>query len=100
MRFDDRGHNFGTIREADGEVSHVFVFTNVGSEPVVIDRVVASCGCVAGDYPRTPVVPGGRGEIVVVFEPAGYRGRVVKSIAVVSGGRRWSNFLEIKAKVK
>ncbi len=67
---------------------------------MAIDRVVASCGCTTSDWPRQLIYPGGRGEITVTFEPAGYRGEVSKSIAVVSGGRRYSNFLVITGKVR
>lgn len=100
LRFARETHDFGRVREAKGAVSHVFKFTNEGAEPVAVDIVVASCGCTTGDYSRRPIAPGESGEIRVTFEPAGFRGEVEKSISVVSGGRRYSNFLKITGKVK
>ena len=35
----------GTIKEADGKVSHTFEVSNTGDMPLVITRVIASCGC-------------------------------------------------------
>ena len=37
--------DFGTIKEADGKVSHTFEVSNTGDMPLVITRVIASCGC-------------------------------------------------------
>lgn len=37
--------DFGTIKEADGPVTHAFTIKNVGNAPLVITRASASCGC-------------------------------------------------------
>lgn len=100
LKFAREEHDFGRIREVDGVVSHTFKLVNRGDEPVAIDRVVASCGCTTSDWPRTLIHPGKRAEITVSFEPMGYRGEFSKSVAVVSGGRRYSNFLVITGKVR
>ena len=41
--------DFGTIKEADGKVSHTFEVSNTGDMPLVITRVIASCGCTTPD---------------------------------------------------
>ena len=65
LRFSETEWDFGTIREEDGPVTHVFNFTNNGIVPIAIDRVNASCGCTSPQYPRSLVEPGGRAEIKV-----------------------------------
>lgn len=99
FRFDATERDFGEVREESGSVSHTFVFTNSGAIPVAIDRAVASCGCTTSEYPRTPVAPGASASIKVTFDPEGMPGEFSKSIAVVSGGGKFRDFLIIKGRV-
>jgi hypothetical protein len=99
LSFDATEWSFGDIREEAGPVSHTFRFTNSGDTPIALDRVVASCGCTTPEYPRTPIAPGGKGSIVVTFDPQGMPGDFSKSIAVVSGGGRSRDFLIVKGHV-
>ena len=41
----------------------VFTFTNVGNAPLVINEVIASCGCTIPKYDRRPIAPGQKGSI-------------------------------------
>ena len=50
--------DFGTIKEADGKVSHTFEVSNTGDMPLVITRVIASCGCTTPEWPKEPIAPG------------------------------------------
>ena len=50
--------DFGTIKEADGKVSHTFEVSNTGDMPLVITRVIASCGCTTPEWPKEPVAAG------------------------------------------
>ena len=52
--------DFGTIKEADGKVSHTFEVSNTGDMPLVITRVIASCGCTTPEWPKEPVAPRSR----------------------------------------
>lgn len=72
IRFDSTEHDFGTIAEEGGKVSCDFRFTNISSEPIVIMKVVSSCGCTASEFSRQPVMPDGEGRIRVTFDPADY----------------------------
>ncbi len=72
LRFDATTHDFGTINEEDGMVSHTFRFTNVSDTPVVIVDAASSCGCTQAEFSRKPVQAGGTGEIVVHFNPTDY----------------------------
>lgn len=39
---DETSHDFGTIKEANGNVSHTFKIKNTGEAPLVLTRVIAS----------------------------------------------------------
>ncbi|MDE6267405.1 MAG: DUF1573 domain-containing protein [Muribaculaceae bacterium] len=82
IRFTDKSHSFGTIREADGPVTVEFPFVNTGDAPLVIISAVASCGCTSPEYPRKPVQPGESGVIKVTYNPAGRPGEFSKTVTV------------------
>jgi len=64
--FDKTTHDYGTIaRKSDG--SCVFHFTNISKEPLVLSNVTTSCGCTVPSWTKTPVMPGGSGEIRIVY---------------------------------
>lgn len=92
-------HDFGKIKEVDGLVSYVFKIKNTGSKPLVLSRVVASCGCTTPEYSQEPIAPGAEGEIKIVFNPAGRLGQFVKTIAVYSNGMDGAYILRIKGEV-
>lgn len=88
MTFDEKTHDFGTIKEAGGPVTHIFEFTNTGNEPLVILAVNASCGCTRPEYPKEPIKPGKKGKIKVTFNPAGRPGEFSKDIKVRTNGNK------------
>jgi len=76
-------YNFGTI--AQGEVvNYTFKFTNVGTEDLQIKSTSASCGCTVPQHTKTPIPPGGKGEIVVRFDSKGKKGQQNPVITVVA----------------
>ncbi len=50
IKFDNPEHDFGTLTEGD-TVSHVFSFTNTGTDPLEILAVNVSCGCTVAENP-------------------------------------------------
>jgi len=40
-------YDFGTISMADGKVTHLFTFKNIGTDPVTITTTYTSCMCTA-----------------------------------------------------
>lgn len=93
-------HDFGTIKEANGKVTHTFVVKNTGTTPLVITRIVPACGCTTPEYSSEPIAPGKERKIVVTFDPLGLPGAFVKSIAVFSNGKDGALILRIKGKVE
>lgn len=96
----ERIYNFGTIKEVDGPVSHVFTIKNVGTSPLVIMRVTASCGCTKPEFSTEPVAAGGQTAIKVTYNPAGRPGPFVKTIAIYSNGKDGAYTLQVKGKVE
>lgn len=74
----DAIHNFGTIAEERGSVSHTFMIRNVSDKPMVILRVNTDCGCTTPTYDRKAIPPGEKMPIVITFDPLNRPGSFVK----------------------
>lgn len=99
IKFDKESYDFGTIKDGD-IVEHVYTFKNTGSHPLIIDEVVATCGCTVPAYTKTPVAPGAKGEIAISFNSKGRAGNVDKNIFLKSNAQEESIPLYFKAVVK
>lgn len=93
-------YDFGTIKEANGKISHTFQIKNQGDMPLVITRVIASCGCTTPEWTKEPIAPGKTGDIKVTYDPAGRPGPFTKTISVYSNGKTGSFVLTIRGKVE
>ena len=93
-------HDFKTINEVDGAVSHTFKIKNEGQTPLVITNVAPSCGCTSREWTKEPIAPGKTGDIKVTFDPTGRPGPFVKTISVYSNGYTGSYILTIKGTVE
>lgn len=92
--------DFGSIKEADGNVSHTFKIDNTGDGPLVITRVIASCGCTTPEWTKEPIAPGKSGDVKITYNPANRPGAFVKTISIYSNGKKGSFILTIKGKVE
>ena len=100
LRFDATAHDFGTINEEEGTVSHTFRFTNVSDTPVVIVDVASSCGCTQAEFSRKPVQAGGTGEIVVHFNPTDYPSGVFsRNVRIFTSQGKLTEPLTVKGKI-
>lgn len=93
-------HDFGEIKESAGPVTHTFEISNPGDMPLVITRVIASCGCTTPEWTKEPIAPGKTGNIKITFDPAGRPGPFAKTISVYSNGKTGSFLLSIRGDVK
>jgi len=84
ITFDERVHNFGTILEKNGKVSHTFVFKNSGKKAVVINEVNSGCGCIGKVLSKDPVKAGEKGKLTITFDPGYKSGFFSKEIVVYS----------------
>lgn len=83
IQFDVVEQNWGTIYDGE-KATHVFNFTNVGDEDLVIDKVNSSCGCTAALVSEKLIPPGGKGEIKATFDSSGRPGQQTKTITITS----------------
>ena len=67
LEFNKTSHNFGKISISSGAQKCSFEFTNTSSEPIVIYKVLSSCGCTEPVWPKEPVMPGKNGKIDVTY---------------------------------
>lgn len=83
ITFGDTKHDFGVIREADGQVFYDFYFMNTGEEPLQIQSVLVGCGCTTSEWSREPVKPGEKGHIRVSYHPVGRNEKRFTAIAEI-----------------
>ena len=88
IKFDKVSYDFGTFSENDPVHKTTFTFTNVGNAPLVINQVIASCGCTIPRYDKRPIAPGQKGSIEVTYNGTGkFAGHFKKSITVRTNGK-------------
>jgi hypothetical protein len=95
ISFDKTSYNFGNINELDGLKTHEFIFTNNGTQPLVIYDITTSCGCTVPEWSKEPVAPGGTGSVKVTFDPLGRPGAFRKNITVKSNARESNTVIYI-----
>jgi len=97
IQFKEPNYDFGTVKEEDGKVSHVFEFYNTGTSDLVLTNVQASCGCTTPQWSREPIAPKQKGSITVTYSAAGRPGPFTKTITVTSNADK--QLLTIKGTV-
>ena len=90
--------NFGEIIQGE-KVTYSFTFKSNGDGPLVISDVSSTCGCTVPSWPTSPIEPGKTGDIVVIFDSDGKRGKVVKEISVLTNAVPSTRILTIKADI-
>ena len=97
FKFDRETIDYGRIFQgADGK--RQFRFTNVGTEPLLISKAKASCGCTTPFYPKNAIAPGESGTIEVHYDTKRI-GRFNKSITLTSNADKEVVLLKITGEV-
>lgn len=99
MAFEKTTHDFGTIAEELGTVSYEFVFKNTGKTPLVINRVVASCGCTTPEWPKEPVAPGKSAKVKATYSAKNRPGAFNKTISIYTNTQEGAIPITIKGVV-
>ena len=99
LQFDADKFDFGDIDEADGIVSHTFIFSNTSDETVTIEFVSTRCGCTTTTYPTDPIPPRQLCEFTVHFNPARTEGKVYRDIEVFVHGFKTCQYISLEATV-
>lgn len=82
LKFDTRHIMAEPMSEDDPQSAFVYPFTNIGREPVTIDRLVSSCSCVTAMADRQKVLPGESAKIVLKYNPKGHPGKFERRVFV------------------
>ena len=82
IEFESLEINYGKISKGDNGI-RIFKFTNVGSKPLIINKVYSSCGCTIPKKPSSPIGPGQEDEIQVKYD-TNRIGPISKTITVLS----------------
>ena len=82
IEFESLEINYGKISKGDNGI-RIFKFTNVGSKPLIINKVYSSCGCTIPKKPSSPIGPGQGDEIQVKYD-TNRVGPIRKTITVLS----------------
>jgi len=98
FKFDFETIDYGKInKSALGE--RIFVFTNIGDAPIVIQNVQSSCGCTIPEKPENPIMPGEKGKIKVSYDTKRVGG-FSKQITILSNAKIARKILKIKGYVR
>jgi hypothetical protein len=84
ISFKETTHDFGEIKEANGEVEHTFIFTNITTSDLIVQDVKASCGCTTPEWTQQLVKTGEEGFIKVVYDPENRPGEFNKTVTVLT----------------
>lgn len=79
--FDTRLVNFGRI-PSDRQVESQFTLRNIGTDTLVVDSLIAPCGCTLPRMQTYRIAPGESATLDVQFDPRGLQGIVSRKILV------------------
>lgn len=84
IEFEEETHDFGELKQYDEKgATTEFVFTNTGTEPLIISNAKGSCGCTVPEWPREPIAPGKSSTIRVKYDSKRV-GPINKSVTITS----------------
>lgn len=95
--FESKVVDYGTI-EHNSDGARKFVFTNNGTEPLIIKNAKGSCGCTVPTWPREPIAPGETAEIGVKYA-TNRVGPFTKTITLTTNASKKPVILTVKGKV-
>ena len=99
FKFEEDEFNFGTIKQGEN-ATHIFSFTNVGKEPLIITSASGSCGCTVPEWPKEPIKKGEKGTVKVTFNSAGKVGMQDKTVTIQSNAKTNPKIIHIKGNVE
>ncbi len=98
MSFESVKHNFGMIHQGD-IVSHEYVFTNTGDEPLIITEAEVTCHCTTVDFPKQPIAKGQKGIVKVTYDSKSAIDRQERTVLLKSNASNGPVVLTFKAVV-
>ena len=95
----DSAFDFGTLTQGE-TVEYNYRFKNTGTNPLIIFKAEATCGCTIPEKPEKPLMPGETGVIKVVFNSAGKKDHQSKDITVTANTTPEFPILKLTGTVK
>jgi hypothetical protein len=99
MKVSETKHDFGTFKEEAGQQTYNFEISNTGNQPLVIQNVVASCGCTTPEWTKQPIAPGAKGKVTAIYDPKNRPGAFDKTLTVYTNTKPEVTVLSIKGEV-
>ena len=99
MQLSATEHDFGTFKEEAGRQTFDFVVTNTGTNPLMIQNVVASCGCTTPEWTKSPIPAGGKGKVTAIYDPKDRPGPFNKTLSVYTNSQPEIVVITIKGEV-
>jgi len=99
MKVSSSEHDFGKFKEESGRQKYDFVVLNTGDQPLVIQNIVASCGCTTPEWTKSPIAPKGSGVVTAIYDPANRPGPFNKTLSVYTNSKPQVTVLVIKGEV-
>ncbi|MDE6338027.1 MAG: DUF1573 domain-containing protein [Muribaculaceae bacterium] len=78
-------YNFGSFKEANGNVTGSVKLVNHGPKATFINRVRPSCGCTGASYTHSMIEPGDTATVSFTYNPVGRPGPFDKTVKVYMG---------------
>ncbi len=79
VSFDAYEYDFGNI-PLESKIPYHFVFENKGTTPLVISNAWASCDCTDVYWPETPIAPGEKASIHIIYDSKDRLGKFFRTI--------------------
>ena len=87
IKFDTIYFDLGSLDINGPDQTRDFFFVNMGGEPLLIEKVEASCPCLVIDYPKEAIAPGSRSKITMTLKMGELSsGQFYRSAFVYSNG--------------
>ncbi len=98
MSFKETTFDFGTVSEGE-MVSHTYMFTNTGKEPLILSDAKGSCGCTVPKWPKEPIAPGKTGQITVEFNSKAKVGKRNQKVTITANTNPPQSFITLTGEV-
>lgn len=66
IKFETTEHDFGIV-DYNAPAVYDFVFTNTGTEPLIVQKPKTSCACALPSWPKDPIMPGKQDKVSVTY---------------------------------
>ncbi|HDP54863.1 MAG TPA: DUF1573 domain-containing protein [Bacteroidetes bacterium] len=98
IEFIDDFVDLGTIDHGE-VISYTFTFSNKGNAALIVNDLVADCGCTKVILSKEILKPGETATIELVFDSRGWHGSQFKSVSVKTNAQTPSRTITIKVNV-